>query len=355
VSTVTLKDVARESGVSIPLVSAVINGKADQIRISKTTREKVEKIARQMGYGPDNNRSARQMAARKHGTRIAYNVIAVSATVEHSRTHSVHHNPFEGELLRGIDSMAYQCGLDVLICRHYDHKLPRILEQREVDGIIPLVSTDESRRQIEALRLPMVQLIGPCKGIPHSILIENKRGMRDAVRHLVKLGHRKIAYIGQGSSSFQGAPLERYAGYEQAMQEAGLPLEYVDITRKETTMTAAGFTMDALWERSHGEITAVACYNDAYAMGAIRSLQKRGMRVPENVSVTGFDDVSEEYAFEPRLTSVYFDRFQLGQRAVEVLFHSRPQWLAGESIDPVREILPVKFMERGSTAPPRIN
>jgi DNA-binding LacI/PurR family transcriptional regulator len=352
---VTLKDVARESGFSVPLVSAVVNGKADQYRISQATREKVEAMARQMGYGPDNNRSARQMAARKHGTRIAYNVIAISAAVEHDRTHSVHHSPFAGELLRGIDYMAYQCGLDVLMCRHYDNKLPRFLEQREVDGIIPLVSTEESRRQIEALGLPMVQLIGPRKGIPHSILIENKRGMWEAVRHLVKLGHRHIAYIGQEKSSFQGAPRERYAGYEQAMREGGLPLEYVDVTRKETTMTAAGFTMDALWERSHGEITAVACYNDVYAMGAIRSLRKRGLRVPEDVSVTGFDDVSEEYSFEPRLTSVYFDRFQLGQRAVEVLFHSRPQWLAGEAIEPVHEIFPVQFVERGSTAPPRID
>lgn len=352
---ITLKDVAEKSGVSIPLVSAVINGKADRIRISKATQEKVEEIARQMGYDPDNNRSARQMAARKHGTRLAYNVIAISATVEHSRAQSVHHSPFEGELLRGIDSMAYKCGLDIMICRHYGNRLPRILKQRAVDGIIPLVSTVESRRQIEALGLPMVQLVGPREGIPHELLIDNHQGMRATVQHLVKLGHRHIAYMGQHLDSFQGSARERWAAYEEAMREAGLPIEYVDITLEKITRTDAELAMDALWKRSCGKITAVACYNDVCAMGVIQSLQKQRLHVPRDVSVTGFDDISEGYAFKPHLTTVHFDRFGLGQRAVEVLYRSRPQWLAGEPVDPVREVWPVEFVERESTAPPPSN
>ena len=358
-STVTLKDVARESGVSVPLVSAVVNGKAAQYRISKTTQEKVEEMARQMGYGPNNNRSARQMAARKHGTRIANNVIAIIALAELSKSPSLHHSPYDSEILRGIDSKAFELGLDVLICRHFGGKLPRLLEQGEVDGVIPLASTLESLHHIMACGLPVTKIISVYESDHnHNVLIDNKTGTEEATRHLIKLGHRHIAYIGHriardvSDSTLLGAARERYAGYEQAMQEAGLSLQYVAATLVEQSMAAAGAAMDRLWEQSHGEITAVVAYNDVMAMGIVRSLQKRGLKVPEDVSVTGFDDVSMNFAFEPQLSSVRYDRFNLGQRAVEVLFNSRPQWLAGETMNLVREVWPVEFVERGSTAPP---
>lgn len=359
-TTVTLKDVARESGFSVPLVSAVVNGKADQIRISKATRQRVEEIACQMGYGLENNHSARQMAARKHGIRIANNVIAVIATAELSKSPSLHHSPYDSEILRGIDSKAFDLGFDVLICRHFGNKLPRLLERGEVDGVIPLASTPESLQQIMSSGLPIAKLISVYESDHnHNILIDNQKGMLDATRHLIELGHRQIAYIGHriawdvSDSTLLGASRERYAGFEQAMNEAGLPLQYVDATLAEQSMAAAGAAMDGLWERSHGKITAVVAYNDVMAMGIVRSLQKRGLHVPQDVSVIGFDDISTNLAFEPLLSSVSYDRFNLGQRAVEVLFNSRPQWLAGEKLDLVREVWPVRFVERESTAPPR--
>lgn len=357
---VTLKDVARESGVSVPLVSAVVNGKADQYRISMITRAKVEEMAQQMGYSPDNNRSARQMAARKHGVRIANNVIAVCAVAQSSKSPSLHLRPYDGEILRGIDYKAFELGLDVLICSHFGGRLPRLLEQGEVDGIIPLVSTPESLQQIMACGIPIAKIIISYESDHnHNILIEDKQGILEAARHLVKLGHRNIAYVGHriardvSDSILLGAARERYAGFEQAMQEANLPLQYVDATLAEQSMAAADAAMDKLWEQSHGEITAVVGYNDVMAMGIVRSLQKRGLKVPGDVSVVGFDDTSNEYAFEPRITSVSYDRFNLGQRAVEALFNSRPQWLAGEKMELVREVWPVTFVERESTAPPR--
>lgn len=360
-STVTLKDVAEKSGVSVPLVSAVINGKADQIRIAKDTRQKVEEMARQMGYGLDSNRSARQMAARKHGIRIANNVIAIVAVAELSKSPSLHHSPYDSEILRGIDAKAFELGLDVLICRHFGGKLPRLLEQGEVDGVIPLASTPESLKRILASGLPVSKIISVYESDHnHNILIDNKRGMLEATQHLIQLGHRDIAYIGHRiardvtESTLLGASRERYAGFEQAINEAGLPLQYVDATLAEQSMAAAGVAMDKLWEQSNGKITAVVVYNDLMAMGVVRSLQKRGLQVPEDVSVTGFDDVSSNFAFEPLLSSVRYDRFKLGQRAVEVLFNSRPQWLAGETMNLVREVWPVEFIERESTASPRL-
>lgn len=357
---VTLKDVAKETGVSAHSVSAVLNGKADQYRISQATQERIEKIAAELGYDPDNNRSARQLAARKHGMRIANNVIAIIAVAELSKSPSLHHSPYDSEILRGIDSKAFELGLDVLMCRHFGNKLPRLLEQGEVDGIIPLASTPESLRQIMASGLPIAKIISVYESYNnHNILIDNKGGMLEAVQHLIKLGHYHIAYIGHRiardvtDSTLIGAARERYAGFEAAMQEAGLPLQYVDATLAEQSMTAAGAAMDRLWKQSNGEITAVVGYNDLMAMGIVRSLQKRNLKIPEDVSVVGFDDISMNFAFEPRLSSVRYDRFNLGQRAVEVLFNSRPQWLAGETMNLVREVWPVEFVERESTAPPR--
>jgi len=360
---VTLKDVAEEAGVSVQLVSVVVNGKADRYRISQSTRERVEETVKTLGYDPVNSRGARQMAARKHGIRIPNNVIAVCSISDVipmgpiQQVTSFRMSPYDNEILAGIDAAAYEYGLDILSCRHYGNKLPRLIENGEVDGVILMGSSLSVMQQIANLKIPAVKLIGKYKRC-HNVVIDNYQGMYDTVKYLVDLGHQAIAYIGQlVDGEMENPPAfvpsrERFAGFEQAMQDCGLTPEYVDVSLDEQNLEVAAAAMEKLWKKSRGKITAVVCYNDILAMGAIRYLESLGLTIPKDVSVTGFDDISQQFAFEPSISSVYYDRIKLGYRAVEVLRQSRDSWLAGEKIKWVHEVLPVEFVARQSTAPP---
>lgn len=358
---VTLKDVAEKAGVSTQLVSVVVNGKAEQYRIAPATSERIARLAQRMGYDPENHRGARQLAARKSGQRLPSDVIAVCTVVKSGdgasgRVSSAYNHPYDGDILQGIEAMAVEAGLDVLICRHCAEKVPRLIERQDVDGVVILSAGDEVMAQIAQLQLPAVKLVTK-RAAFHNITVANAQGIYESTRHLASLGHQRIAYLGHliapDAGEFYQASRARFTGFQQAMRDCGLKAEHVEVglTLQNTEVAAAA--MDRLWEESRGEITAVVCYNDILAMGAIRSLEKRGVSVPKDVSVTGFDDISRQFAFTPHITSVFYDRFQLGRRAVEILWDVRPPWLAGEPFPLVREELPVELAVRESTAPAR--
>jgi DNA-binding LacI/PurR family transcriptional regulator len=361
---VTLKDIAQEAGVSMQLVSAVVNGKAEQLRISLTTRERVEETVKKMGYDPSNSRGARQMVARKHGVRIPNDVIAICSIndVVYSELPgeiaSARINPYDNEIMAGIDVAAYKYGLNVLSCRHQGKELPRLIRNGEVDGVIPMGCSQAILEKLVELKVPMVQLVIPYDP-GHFIGIANRQGIAELVRHLVELGHKKIAYIGYLVDKDVEGPKEyivsseRFGSYLKTLQEAGLTAQYVDTSLDKDTLEISAAAVDALWQQSGGEITAIVCHNDTLAMGVIRRLQQLGVNVPGDVSVTGFDDISRQFAFEPQITSVYYDRFKLGQRGVDLLWQSRDPWLAGEKVVPVHEVLPVTLAVRQSTGPVR--
>lgn len=361
---VTLKDIAQEAGVSVQLVSVVVNGKAEKYRISQATRSRVEETVAKLGYDPGNNRGARQMVARKRGVRIAYDVIAICSINDidpndyETETTTFRVNPYDADILAGIDAAAYKYGLDVLSCRHRGDELPRLIKNGEVDGIIPMGCSVAILKKLAEMQIPLVQIVVPYEQ-SHLVAIANHQGMDDVVQHLVSLGHENIAYIGYlVDKNFQNpteyiVSSQRFAGYRQAMQDCNLTPDYIDTSLDRQGLEVAGNAVESLWKKSDGGITAVVCYNDLVAMGTIRRLQKMGLSVPQDVSVTGFDDISRQSAFEPFITSVYYDRFKLGYRAVELLWQSRDSWLAGEKVELTHEVLPVEFIARQSTAPPR--
>lgn len=356
---VTMSQVAEAAGVSQATVSFVLNGRQrTDGSIGLETQRRVQEAAKRLGYDRDDNRGARQMAARKHGVRILNNVIAVSAATSSAQANPLQYQTFESDILQGIEKAACRHGLDVLICRHYENQLPRLLEKHEVDGIVSLIPTPESLQQITALGIPAVSLISGYEH-SHNVNVTNFQGTYDVVRHLVNLGHRDIAYIGHRiaydvpESALLTASRERFAAYKQAVKDAGLTAKFSDISLIPQALTVEETAIKALWKKSRGKITAVVCYNDVLAMRVIRSLEKMRLRVPEDVSVTGFDDISDQFAFKPSITSVYYDRIQLGQRAVEILLKARIPWLANEKMDLIHEILPVELKVRATTAPPR--
>src|SRR5262249_41880083 len=153
---------------------------------------------------------------------------------------------------------------------------------------------------------------------------DSRDGIARAVEHLVKLGHRHIAYLGfteePGQGGRESAPTCRLKSFHDAMTRWNLPVEAgnVETRAKTQSMPEAARAVERLLRRGR-RFTALVCYNDLMAMGAMEQLQASGIGVPEEVSVTGFDDISTEHGCRPALTSVRFSRSDMGRRAVLLL------------------------------------
>ncbi len=351
---ITLKDVAEQAGVSTQLVSVVLNGKAKKYRVSQATQERVEEMARQMGYDPESNRSARQMAARKHGKKLVNNVIAVCALPS---VRSFHEQPFEGPILDGIESAADRFGLDVLLCRLYPEKMPRLITKGEVDGIVMVSGRPHYLDAFRQLNIPVVKT-GSSPPDCDTVSAQDREGVYQATAHLVGLGHKQIGFIGPAVNiTFEASILvdnakERLAGYSQAMKDANLAATYI------ATPSCTGIPSDGaesfkkLWQESQGSLTAVVCYNDIMAMGMIQAAQEMGLSVPGDLSVTGFDNISKHYDATMVVSSVDYDRRQIGVRAVEILMQGL-QETAQTPREFVLEKIPTQFVEGNTTAAPR--
>lgn len=351
---VTLKDVAREAGVSAHSVSAVLNGKAKRYRISQATCDRILEMAQQMGYDPEDNRSARQMAARKHGTKILNNVIAVCTVPGPS---PLHEQPFESLILSGIESMADEHDLDVLQCRLRPSRLPRLIEKGEVDGVIMLSGRVEHLNVIRQLGAPVVA-IGSSYPFMHSVSARHHWGMYLATSHLTQLGHRCLAYIGHDinlssdESTLADAALQRLAGFRDVMSEVPGTVEYVASMLRESYPEDGAQTFRKLWKQAQGTLTGVVCYNDTLAMGVVEAAKEMGLDVPGDLSVVGFDNVSQRYGFEPHITSVHFDQYVMGSRSVEIVLKMRESDSPDE-VEYIRDELPVTLVEGATTAIPR--
>ena len=350
---ITLKDVAEHAGVSTQLVSVVLNGKAKKYRISQATQERVEEAARQMGYDPDNNRSARQMAARKHGKRLPNNLIAVCALPS---PRSFHEQPFEGPILDGVESAANRYGLDVLLFRLQPEKMPRLITKGEVDGVIMVSGRLHYLDAFRQLDIPVVKT-GSMPPDCDTVTAQDREGIYEATSHLIGLGHTQIGFIGHAvDATYEESILvdnakERLAGYLEAMAKANLPTPYIETPPCGGVLADGAAGIKKLWQESQGALTAVVCYNDTMAMGAIQAAQEMGLRVPGDVSVTGFDNISQHYDATTVVSSVDYDRRRIGVRAVEILMEA--QSAPEKKKEFVLEKIPTQFVEGNTTAPPR--
>ncbi len=302
------KDIAQLLGVDRSTVAHALRGDP---RVANATRVKVEETARALGYSIHSNREARSLIARRYGKRHQTGILAVLMM---NRFHGVplRSVPFYMPLLDGIEIEAGERDLDLYFSSWHNERLPHLIEERGVDGVICLPSTFDIPT-IQRLGLPVVTVVNSEPGTI-ALSPDDRRGTWLATRHLVDLGHTRIAFLGmvQNATSHR----LRLQGYHEAM--AGLEvapewIEFVDDPSRETG--AKG--MAQLLRRAR--FTALVCYNDLLAMGAIDAAREIGLEVPRQLSVVGFDDVGESYAFSPRVTSIRFDRLQMGRRAVQLI------------------------------------
>lgn len=305
---VTIKDVAEAAGVSSQTVSRVINNRPD---VASATRRRVLQVIEEMGYRPN-------MLARSLSQQRSYSLGVVTAGLKYvgpSRT------------INGITSQAEELGYTLVLkeLRHFEFdKIDSVLDDllsRQVDGILWAVSEvgenrTELTRRLPKLRTPILFMtMEEREGWP-IVNIDNQTGGRIAAEHLLALGHRRIGHIA-GPSKWWEARM-RKKGWEDAMRMAGLEIsERLWVAGDWSSASGKEAIAELLVQ--FPEMTGVFIANDQMALGALQYAHEHGIRVPEQLSVVGFDDVPESAFYWPALTTVHHDHYALGSVAVKEL------------------------------------
>jgi len=307
---VTIKDVAREAGVSVATVSRVWNEAAF---VSTATRQRVAAVAARLGYSPHG--AARSLITR---TTHALGVLLPDLYGE-----------FFSEIIRGIDHTAQAAGYHILVSSSHDSKdeidaALRSMRGR-VDGLIIMSPDLEARRTLQTLQgsFPVVLLNGGAEAKSFdTITIENHEGAREMTRHLIARGHRRIAMVCGPQRNYDAA--ERLRGYHTALTESGIEHEASLVVRGDFSELSGYGAVSQLLELEPRP-TAIFAANDSMAIGALSALREAGLRVPDDVAVAGFDDIPLARYMNPPLSTVHVDISQLGERAAALLLTSLRQ------------------------------
>ena len=310
--TVTLDKVAREAGVSSSTVSRIINGTAN---VSAAKRENVLRIMSELNYHP--NVLARGLAS---GRTMGVGVLTQDIS-----------SPFYGSTLRGIEAALQGTGYHPIFISghwHLQEELEAIdfLLSRRVDGVIVLGGgVPDTRLQEVAQRLPVVVLGRNIPGLEDQCLrLDNFDGAYQATRHLIELGHRNIAHVA-GEPSHRDAQ-DRIEGYRAALESAGLSYN-PELIQPGDFHEAAGFLAATRLVESRTLFSAIFAANDQMAYGVRLALHRKGLRVPEDVSLIGFDDLPGSMYTTPPLTTVQQPVEDMGRAAA----HGMLRLLRGES------------------------
>ncbi|MEL4505315.1 LacI family DNA-binding transcriptional regulator [Luteococcus sp. H138] len=329
-SKVTIYDVAREAGVSASTVSRAFSRPG---RVSNATAQRIRQVAEELGYRAE--------------------PMVVTPAVSRQRTRTIGlavsdiTNPFYFGIIRGAEKGAVALDRSVmLVDTQESESLERSILNRTlplIDGLVIASSrVDDTKLRQMAKEIPVMMLNRVVQGLP-SIIPDSARGMRRAVEHLTSLGHRAIWYAaGPEASWADGA---RYRAFREAAHE--LVFAEHRIGPFQPTLAGGAKAADVLLERG---ATAVVAYNDLMALGMMRRLRERGVDIPGEISIVGFDDSFGSDLVTPRLTTVAAPLVRLGELAMVnvVAMTEGKQWRGSEPI-----VVPVAFRERESTAPPR--
>ncbi len=329
----SIKDVAKAARVSHPTVSRALRNSR---LVKPETAERIRRIAREMGYRP--SAVARSLVTRRTET-IGVVVTNIS-------------DPFVAGVVAGIEDVANQYGYSVFLANsnadpEREVKVVQSFHERRVDGIVVTAS------RVGALYVPMLaQMKVPIVLIDnqhpsefvHSVMINNIAASRQATQHLIDLGHRRIAYLGD-QFGFQ-SDTDRFSGYRQALQRADLPFLPELVTHGNGGSDGGSRAMQALLALKE-KPTAVFCYNDMSALGAVRTIYDHGLRVPEDISLVGFDDLAIASYMFPRLTTIRQPKEQMGRMAMESLLKILDGTASRTDIDVEGELI-----VRDSSGPP---
>ena len=305
-SRITIYDVASYAGVSYQTVSRVIN---QSERVKAETREKVEAAIKELDYSP--SRLAQSLVTQKTHT---IGLVVADIT-----------NPFFFEVARGVQDTALARGYNVFVCNTDDNPqgeqdVLTLLASQEVDGVIlsTASSTDEELLAFAENYKPLVVINRDIDHPKASLVnVDICKGAKLAVEHLIDRGHTHIAML-----SHEGhlpEHVRRVLGYRETLEAHGItPNDEWLVLAPPNLMGGYEATQELL--RKHPEITAIFTYNDLMAIGAMRGCHDMGVKVPQDCAIMGFDDIKFSAMTQPSLSSISFDKYVVGQKAMQRLF-----------------------------------
>ncbi|MBZ9782115.1 LacI family transcriptional regulator [Pseudomonas sp. REP124] len=326
-----IREVARLAGVSVATVSRTLKSPE---RVLPETRDKVNAAVEQAGYRP--NLMAVQFRSRRTG-----NLVILVPTIA---------NTFFARVISGAQQAAQTAGYRVLLCdtqgrEDIEREFAELVHNHQADGVIQLRAFDPFAEPCHNLEpAPIVNACEVIQGGRHpTISLDNRAAAKAMTEHLIGLGHRRIGLIKGPKSS----PLtrDRVAGYQDALQAAGITCDPALICHGDFTLQAGHDGAAALLALSERP-TALFCENDEMAIGALKRIKEQGLRVPEDISLVGFDDIPFAAYCDPPLTTIAQPAEVFGQKAVEMLIaliEKKP--LAERHV-----VLPFELALRGSTA-----
>ena len=327
----TIKDVARQVGVSTATVSHVINNTRF---VSEGLKEKILQTIRELNYQP--NAIARSLVKRKtHTIGIIISDIL---------------NPFYTAIVRGIEDVTYQSGYSVMLCNTDEDPEKeilyiQILMEKRIDGLVISTAFQDGGHPLfsQLKGIPLVTVVRKIKNLASdAVLGDNTGGVYQAIDHLIQLGHRRIGIISGPTGLSSGA--ERLAGYKKALEGHRIPIEdhwikIGDFKRE------SGYVLTKEFFNRSPLPTALFVANNQMTIGALQALTELKIRIPEDISFVSFDDM-EWYSFlNPPLTTVEHSPYLLGKTAGEVLL----QRISHKRKNPKRVLIPSHLIVRKST------
>jgi len=309
---VSIEDIARAAGVSHSTVSRALRGSS---LISTDMRDRIQQLARQMGYTP--NAIAQSLQTQRTNT-LGLVVTSID-------------DPFLYDVVKGVEEVTRAAGYSVLLSSSHnnpDQEMAVIetFHRRRVDGILVASSRISSnyKERLDSIQVPTVLINShaePHYQLLHWVAVDDYKGAQLAVEHLLQLGHRSIGYL--GIDNRPKANRQRHEGYQHALAAASIP--YNDALVAIASGTDASHEEDVALGQSQAQVlldtgvTAIFCFNDMLAIGVLLACRKRGIPVPQELSVVGFDDIKMADYITPPLTTIHQPKVLLGNLATKML------------------------------------
>jgi len=350
--TITVKDVAREADVSVGTVSRVFN---NHVNVTEDIRQRVLEAASKIGYFGPRGQDTRSRESSRSLREIGF---IFSSSIDSTAVTS---NPFWSHILNGVESEARKSNIKVTYRTlgelvQTPQLLLTTLYEMKLGGILLVGPAEpETVRLIQSMKLPLVLIDNYVPGLSvDAVLGDNYEGARAAVDYLISEGHRRIAFIGGPASTDGPRPLNkiytlerRAGGYRTALLDAGLPINY-DLYEATNLSTDGAYTAckRMLIKGDADSFSAIFCANDEIAIGAMKALREMGRRVPEDVSLIGFDDIAMVEHLTPALTTIRINKEALGSTAVKSLLARAADFDAVN----VTSMLEVELIKRDSVA-----
>ncbi len=331
-SHITLKDIAREAGVSTTTVSRALNNKND---ISISTKQRILKLAKEMGYTP--NAIARGLKIKQTQT-VGVAIADIS-------------DPFFAPIVKGIEKAAHQEGYHIILCdTDEDYKKEeealRTLIEKRVDGLLvtPAQTDYKDITELKRRKIPFV-LLGRHFNFElfetDYVATDDIEGAFSATTYLIKKGHKRILFI--NGPDYVSSAKERLAGYKRALLEAGIGIDQ-SLIRKGGIKMEDGYKIMKEELKKSLNFTAVFAYSDFVALGVIKALKEAHLKIPRDIAVVGYDDIEVAAFLEVPLTTVRIPKYELGVEGFKLLKRK----IANEISSPQKVILPTELIIRKS-------